>query len=78
MTTIRVSLAAEAAQLRSVLIPMLSIEAGLGADGVGHGVLRPPSEQLLIQDGINPADPPVATRSEQQPEPGQQQGAQQA
>jgi hypothetical protein len=47
MATIRVSLAADAARLRSVLIPMLNVEAGLGADGVGHGRLKPPSEHLL-------------------------------
>lgn len=50
MAIIRVNLAAEAARLRSVLKPLLAIEAGMGADGVGHGRLRPPSEQLLHQD----------------------------
>ena len=58
MATIRVSLAADAARLRSLLLPMLSVEAGLGADGIGHGQLKPPSEGLLEIDGINPVDSP--------------------
>lgn len=34
-----------------------SIEAGSGADGVGHGRLSPPSEQLLAQDATHPTEP---------------------
>jgi hypothetical protein len=34
-----------------------SLEAGAGADGVGHGRLSPPSEQLLAQDTNHPTEP---------------------
>lgn len=64
MATIRVNLASEAARLRSVLQPLLSIEAGLGADGIGHGRLRPPSEQL-----VNPGE------ASEEVEPGEQEQA---
>jgi hypothetical protein len=52
MTTIRISLQEEAERMRSVLMPMLTVEAGLGADGVGHGRLKAPSEELLQNDAV--------------------------
>lgn len=36
--------------MRSLMKTIENIEDGLGADGVGHGRLRPPSEPLSLED----------------------------
>jgi hypothetical protein len=40
-----------AADMESMAVTLGNVEAGLGADGVGHGVLKPPSEELLDEEG---------------------------
>jgi hypothetical protein len=39
-----------AADMEAMGMTVARIEAGLGADGVGHGQLKPPAE-FLLEDG---------------------------
>jgi hypothetical protein len=36
--------------MRSLMKTIENIEDGLGADGVGHGRLRPPSEEVVSEE----------------------------
>ncbi|WP_411876845.1 hypothetical protein [Vulcanococcus limneticus] len=51
---IELDLSALAADMEAMGMTVARIEAGLGADGVGHGVLKPPAEFLLEEhrDGL--------------------------
>lgn len=48
---IEIDLSFLAADMEEMAKTLISVEQGEGADGVGHGKLRPPSEELLEQDG---------------------------
>lgn len=37
----------ESQQLKALAKTLQNVEEGLGADGIGHGRLKPPSEELL-------------------------------
>jgi hypothetical protein len=50
---IDLSLEDEAATLEAMAKVLTDVEEGRGADGIGHGKLRPPAEPL--QDGPEPA-----------------------
>jgi hypothetical protein len=52
-----IDLGPQAADLIRLGKTIASIEAGAGADGVGHGRLSPPSEQLLAHDANHPTEP---------------------
>lgn len=40
----------DAEQLEAMAKVLINVEEGKGADGIGHGLLKPPSEGLLEQD----------------------------
>jgi hypothetical protein len=44
---IELNLEDEAQTLEAMAKVLIDVEEGRGADGVGHGVLKPPSEGLL-------------------------------
>ena len=48
---VEIDLTIDAADMEAMATTLGNVEAGLGADGVGHGVLRPPSEELLDEEG---------------------------
>jgi len=45
-----ISLENEARELEAMAEMLENIEDGLGADGVGHGRLRPPAEPIAITE----------------------------
>ncbi len=45
----------DAQTLEAMAKVLIDVEEGRGADGVGHGVLKPPSEALLEHDGELPS-----------------------
>ena len=48
---IEIDLSLLAADMEEMAKTLISVEQGEGADGVGHGKLKPPSEELLEEEG---------------------------
>lgn len=53
---IEIDLSPLAADMETMAKTLISVEQGEGADGVGHGKLRPPSEELLEDEGRGTED----------------------
>ncbi|MEB3169123.1 MAG: hypothetical protein VKK97_10385 [Synechococcaceae cyanobacterium] len=47
---IEIDLSFLAADMEQMATTLVQVEQGKGADGVGHGKLKPPSEELLEQE----------------------------
>lgn len=54
---IEIDLSLLAADMEEMAKTLISVEQGEGADGVGHGKLRPPSEELLEEEGQGSEEP---------------------
>jgi hypothetical protein len=48
---VEIDLTTDGSDMEAMATTLGNVEAGLGADGVGHGVLKPPSEELLDEEG---------------------------